>query len=249
MYSYIYDYFLNHKKFEPILAKIETRLTDLGLNGKFCKQGLMQNIKDATQNEIRRGVKSIIAVGNDNTLHNIINSINDHNIVVGLIPINFESNNVAKFLGIPFAEQACNTIAARRIEEIDLIKANSSLFLSSAQITSLGTILEINNNYSIESKENGLIKIINLNYDNEKISSTEFKPNDGKVDILIKINKNKVFSREMVNNTSISLKELTINNLNNESLLLDNFNKIKTPVKIEVIPRALKIIVGKERFF
>ena len=49
MHVYIYDSFLNHKKFEKIIARIETRVTDLGLNGKINRlvdHGIAIGIKD-----------------------------------------------------------------------------------------------------------------------------------------------------------------------------------------------------------
>jgi len=35
MHVYVYDSFLNQKKYDRILARLETRITDLGLNGKI----------------------------------------------------------------------------------------------------------------------------------------------------------------------------------------------------------------------
>ncbi len=35
MHVYVYDSFLNQKKYDRILARLETRITDLGLNGKY----------------------------------------------------------------------------------------------------------------------------------------------------------------------------------------------------------------------
>ncbi|MCK4553680.1 hypothetical protein KAU19_01815, partial [Candidatus Parcubacteria bacterium] len=64
MHIYIYDSYVNQKKYDKVLARIETRITDLGLNGKISRLGLMKNIPDLVYNELKRGVKTIIAVGN-----------------------------------------------------------------------------------------------------------------------------------------------------------------------------------------
>ena len=58
MHVYIYDSFLGHKKFDNTLARIETRLTDLGLNGKISRMGAMKNIQSTVSNELKRGAKT-----------------------------------------------------------------------------------------------------------------------------------------------------------------------------------------------
>ena len=44
MYYYLYDSRLNDKKYNNVIAKIETRLTDLGINGKINRLSFLKNI-------------------------------------------------------------------------------------------------------------------------------------------------------------------------------------------------------------
>jgi len=44
----------------------------LGLNGKIIRLGLLENINEAVENEIKRGAKTIVAVGSDKTVHKIM---------------------------------------------------------------------------------------------------------------------------------------------------------------------------------
>lgn len=90
MYIYIYDSFVNHKKYEKVLARIETRITDLGLNGKIVRIGIMTSVHDVVENELRKGANTIIAVGNNGIFSQALNSIAKltnvgQNVTLGLI--------------------------------------------------------------------------------------------------------------------------------------------------------------------
>ena len=55
-------------------------MLDLGLNGKIIRLGGIKKIKGTIQNEIKLGAKTIIAVGNNQTVNKIIGSIIDTEI-------------------------------------------------------------------------------------------------------------------------------------------------------------------------
>ena len=106
MHVYIYDDYVNEKKYNNSLAHIETRITDLGLNGKIIRLGVMKNALEAITNEIKRGAKTIIAVGNDKTINKIINAIINYeisnqienNTPLGIIPVGEKNNLIANVL-------------------------------------------------------------------------------------------------------------------------------------------------------
>ena len=107
MNIYIYDDYLNKSKYSRILNRVEIRLTDLGLNGKIIRLGAIKNIRDVIQNEIKNGAKTIVAVGNNQTVNKIIGSVIDNelygffqkNILFSIILIG-EDNSIANSLGI-----------------------------------------------------------------------------------------------------------------------------------------------------
>jgi hypothetical protein len=80
MHVYIYDDYLNKGKYHKVINRIEIRLTDLGLNGKIIRLGDIKNIKGTIQNEIKLGAKTIIAVGNNQTVNKIIGALVDADI-------------------------------------------------------------------------------------------------------------------------------------------------------------------------
>jgi len=90
MYYYIYDSFLSDKKYRKLLAQIETRLTDLGINGKINRLSFLKNIRDLITDEIKNGQNTIVVLGNDSTINKVINIIADLDVFLGIIPIGKE---------------------------------------------------------------------------------------------------------------------------------------------------------------
>lgn len=244
MHVYIYDDYLNKSKYNKAINRMEIRLTDLGLNGKIIRLGGIKNIKGSIQNEIKLGAKTIIAVGNNQTVNKIIGAIIDTEIysdfqkktLLGIIPIG-DDNSIANSLGIKNPEEACNILLARRIEKIDLGLADKHYFLNQATIQSAGTILEIDD-YILEPSERGELKIINLLSDpKETIKSN---PHDGKLEILIRTRRK--------DETYLVASHFRIFNPQ-EKLIIDGVVEIETPVEMGVMKDKVSVIVGKERMF
>lgn len=247
MYVYIYDDYLNKSRYNKAVNRMEIRLTDLGLNGKIIRLSGIKNIKKAIENEIRLGAKTIVAVGNNQTVNKIIGAIISADVysdfqkqtLLGIIPIG-DDNSIASSFGIKNEETACNILLARRIEKIDLGIVNNFYFLNQAKIQSLGTVMEINN-CLIESQKKGEIKIINLLSDKEEKKDTlKSSPYDGLLDVVIKSGKRDI--------SFINAKKIKIENIK-EKLLIDDVLEIDTPVEIGVLKSAFSVIVGKDRIF
>lgn len=247
MNIYIYDDYLNKNKYSRILNRVEIRLTDLGLNGKIIRLGAIKNIRDVIQNEIKNGAKTIVAVGNNQTVNKIIGAIIDNelygffqkNILFSIIPVG-DDNSIANSLGIKKEEEACNILLARRIKKIDIGVVNNYYFLNKAVIASENSVIEINDDYIIEPQEKGLISVFNLKSSANDDKHLKVNPVDGKLDVYIK-NRSKDLS-------FISVKKLKITNPE-EPLILDDIIEVKTPAEISVISGKLNVVVGKDRSF
>lgn len=257
MHVYIYDSYLGSKKYDAQIAKIETRLTDLGLNGKIIRMGLLQSLKDSVQNELKKGAKTIIAVGNADLLHQTINSLMSfysntsyfNPVPVGFIPVGSDNNSIATNLGIPSNVDACNILSARRIENLDLGQINDKFFLSLAEIDAYGTTVLVDNSYTIQINEPGKIKIINLSLDDDAINK-KISAQDGKLEFFIETNKNsKLFFKKTNSSSVFTFKSLLIENKNKAQFKIDSISHLSTPVNIKIAPRAIKLIVGKSRYF
>src|SRR3989339_839914 len=100
MYLYIYDSFLNDKKYTDSLIKIEKRITDLGIKGKIARLSVLKNMKELITDGVKEGVHTVVAIGNAQTFAKVINIVADLDLTLGLIPID-NNNPIAKILGIP----------------------------------------------------------------------------------------------------------------------------------------------------
>ena len=256
MYLYLYDNFLNSAKYNKVLANIETRLTDMGIGGKISRLSPLKNIKELIHDEVANGVNTIVAVGNDKTVIEIINDIADLDITLGIIPIG-PDNSIAHSFGIRTPEDASAILSARKLEKIDLGKINNIYFLSNIIIRDGNTVLQCEQKYKIVPRhKNHEIHICNFRPQfMESSSASHFNPYDGHLEAVIRpmggiaspfLN---LFGDRQTQCSIIPFKKITVTGENSEIKITDGQKILKTPAKISVVPKKLKVIVGKKRIF
>lgn len=253
MHVYIYDEYINNRKYDNLIAHIETRITDLGLNGKIIRLGAMKNINDLLDSEIKRGVKTIVAVGNNHTLNKIVNAVLKTeiknqmlvNAPLGMIPIGEKNNGISEILGIEKEILACDALAARRIEKIDIGQANNQYFIANASVDAQGVTIDMEKDYSIEIMDPGIINITNLPSQTSDIKSN---PHDGEMELIINTRKKEGFLKSMPSQSMFLIKKVHILNTKNK-IILDNSIELQAPVEIFVLKKKINLILGKERSF
>lgn len=250
MYLYIYDSFLNDKKYSSLLAKIETRLTDLGIGGKIFRLSPLRNMTELLNDEVKNGAKTVVVVGNDKTFTQIINFAAQFDITLGFIPVG-PDNKIAKILGINSSDEACNILSSRKIEKVDLGKANNTYFLSDITIEKGEVTIECENKFAITPERQDQVTIYNLRpmfaakWGQEKV----FNPKDGQLEVLIQPLAKGFFKKTSGQNSLIPFKKVFIKSRGSLPVYTDGQKILKTPVKVEIVPDKLKIIVGKDRLF
>ncbi len=252
MYFYLYDNFLTEKKYKSALDKIENRLTDLEMRNKTGRLSLLKNVKEMIEDEISKGIKTVVAVGDDQTVFKIINVLAFHpEITLGIIPIG-PNNNIAKILGIPPEEEACDVLSSRIIKKLDLGKINHHYFISEVKFPGKNIVINNKEGYSIKPSPNSEVKIYNFNFKN---NFTITNPQDGILELLIK-EKTSSFLPKLIKNKNYknqSLFSITDIEITSEEepikILIDNHHTIKTPAHVSVLPKRLRVIVGKNRLF
>ncbi len=242
MHIYIFDSFLKQGKYSKIIAKIETRLTDLGLNGKNCYISPLKSLKSIVNEELRGKIKTIVAVGNDRTLNQLVNAvagaIADPAVVVGYIPVAAE-NPIADLLGIKDEDHACNILSARLIEKISLGRVNDQYFILKAIIPTKGTTVEFNGQYTIEIPKSGQIEIVNLERKTAK---------KGLLKTYITTKEGMIVKKEK-GNSHIPAKNILVNNTEEKYFIIDGFGHVDTPAELSKEEDVLSIIAGKNREF
>jgi len=238
MYYYIYDSFLADKRYSKTLAQIETRLTDLGINGKINHLSFLKNINDIISDEIKKGVNTIVVLGNDATINNVINIVADLNVVLGVIPLGKEQK-ISKLLGIPEGLAACEVLSSRIIKKINLGQINNSYFVTSLEAEGKNLFLECDNNFIINLEKNNFIKINNKNPYQK----------DSDLEIIINNGSKRFFFLPAGSDTSyLRSQTVAINSKKSMPILLNDEKRIiKTPATVRLRTQKLKVIVGKSR--
>lgn len=253
-YYYVYDSFLNSSKYQTVLAKIENRLTDLGINGHIGRLSLLKSLEELIEDELKRGVAAVVAVGNDKTVNQVVNIISPKNdIALGIIPIG-EKNKMAELLGIPQAEQACSILSGRKIEKLDVGKIDKQCyFLSGAIIPSKGVKLKFDEGFTITPiDEEGYISIYNF-YCPMNDQSTCSNPQNGLLEVSVETrpitNPFKKINAKSQLPSIFPAKKVTVVGKRTAPIIVDGEIVAKTPAIFRVLPQKLKVIVGKERVF
>jgi len=267
MYLYLYDALVGDKKHEKTIVRIEHRLTDLGINGRIARSTILTNPKIIVRDAIRRGVKTVVAVGGDSLIHSIITSLVGTDAALGIIPLG-DNQSLANILGIPKNEAACDVLSARKIEYIDLGKINNTYFLTSASVLSDAIKITCDGNFTVQPvKKKSQTSVYNFREmpdDTPPAYLHFFNPQDGILEATIEplgfsLTNNilKTFGKERSPkidriDSIFPIKKVRIESTEPDKsipVIVDGQPMLETPVTIEVAPQKLKVIVGKGRLF
>ena len=129
MYYYIVNPTAGRGQIKNLQDKLRARLDHLGIRGEWAKTTGPGEATRLTKAAVAAGHTTIVAIGGDDTVNEVINGIGEGNVAVGIIPIG-TANRVASQLGIITWQQACEALAARRLTPYSLIAAGQKFFLS-----------------------------------------------------------------------------------------------------------------------
>jgi diacylglycerol kinase family enzyme len=150
MYVYLYDNFLRHRRYETVLKALETRLTDYGIAGKIIRLQQYSSSEFLIQEEIRRGAKTIVIVGNDTTFGHVLSYVASYDITFAFIPLG-PDNSIAEVLGIPIGIDACDTLARRRRLRLDVGWINNRYFISQLHIPPSNISIQYDERFNVST--------------------------------------------------------------------------------------------------
>jgi YegS/Rv2252/BmrU family lipid kinase len=134
MYYYIVNPAAGGGRINKIQDRLQDRLKKLGIMGEFVKSTGPDDVAKLARLGIERGFKTIVAVGGDGTINEVMNAIIDNDrIALGIIPTG-TTNDLADALGIADWYAATGILASRKIEQIDLGSIGEKFFVTSATI-------------------------------------------------------------------------------------------------------------------
>lgn len=250
MFCYLYDAFLRDRKYQTQLAKIESRLFELGIQGKSEKLTILKSMRDLAEAAIKRGADTLIVVGDDQTVSKLIGLIAQYDVVLGIIPLG-KDLRIAEYLGIPEGVKACDTLSTRIVERIDLGKANETFFLSFLEVAAAKELfLDFDGGaYSLETGSTPhTVSVYNFGMLGKD-------PRDGLLEIVVRPaereqKKSGFRKRHERNVTILPMKKVRVKSFaSSVPVHADGQTVLKTPVTVTVVPKKLRVIVGKDRGF
>jgi diacylglycerol kinase family enzyme len=246
-YFYLYDSYLQDRSYASTLIKLETTLTDLGIQGRVGRLTLLKSVKDIVESAVRDGADTIVAVGNDITLSQVAQAAIKHpKVTVGFVPLGSSQQNLAPLLGIPLGILACHVLSSRLVEDLPIGKINNQFFLQSV-ILSGTPILECEDSYELSLDEPHEVRVCNLT--NEPSPPTSSKKT--RLTAIITPQHNKrlgLFGQNKLSPSAVTISALRVSSDGDElPLTVDNYRVLKTPATITTAQQRLRIIVGKKR--
>lgn len=133
MYYYIVNPAAGNGAINKLQDKLHSRLDQLGIDGEFAKTTGPGDAAKMAQAAIVKGFNTIVAVGGDGTVNEVINGITRENVAVGILPIG-NSNQLARHFNIKGWQQSLDVLAARRLTSYGLIAAGQNFFLSTLSL-------------------------------------------------------------------------------------------------------------------
>lgn len=250
MYYYLFDSPLADSKYSAIVNRIEFRIIELGINGRMDRLTILKNMRELIESAIKRGAETIVIVGDDAAVARAVSIVARYNVTLGIIPVG-PHQHIAAALGIPAGEAACDILSKRIVRTIDLGKVNEQYFLFSLDIPAQDVTVECDGHYRVSLL--GLprpFSICNFSPLNRPIGACS--PEDGMLEAVIEEQPSgwNLFRKPAARPSVLPLKRAKIfSSTASIPLMLDGQTVIKTPVTVEVAPRKLRVVVGKDRLF
>ncbi len=252
MYLYLYDSFLTSAKHQKTIDRIESRLTDLGISGRVTRLTIIENAVEIVKDALRKNIQTVVVVGRDTLLCETAVALVNQPVVLGFIPIGL--SKLGKILGIPPDEFGCDVLSARRIKSVDVGKINNQYFFSSLFVQGQGVDIECEGSYKINLVSVKDLRVTNLDFLNQSENGEpkSSNPFDGLLEASFLVKKRSFLpfiKKGEYQDSIFYVKRISISSAREKeiSILVDEEKILKTPAGIEIIPEAVKIIVGKDR--
>ncbi len=280
MYFYILDSTnISPAEFEKAQVTLQGLLTQFRISGEMVRVTSIRGIPELVELAAERGVKTLIACGTDDTFNIMLAYLAGRDFALGFIPLVPETS-LGQILGIDNLETAVKTVAARRLEKLDLAVLGDNYFISQVEFgiastkvknmswwSSMRTLgkdeikikLRIDNSYTMD------ITCLGGTVTNSRTTSSSnssiANPTDGFLDLMIleRLSRVDVLKYkpdiasgvlENIPGTSvIKCRQVEFLEPRGFPLNIAGRTFAKIPAVVSIIPRELRMIVGKNRTF
>ncbi len=254
MYVYLYDNFLRHKRFAADIKTMEIRLTDYGIAGKILRINNYTDAKPIIEDEVKRGAKTVVIVGNDDSFGQILSRAATVPITFGFLPVG-PNNSIAEILGITPGTLAVDVLSRRRRQLLDIGWANNWCFIGQLRIPPAKVEVTYDERFTVRAKDLLEVVVCNLKpyvfksgqpSDPEKI----VHPQDGKLEAFLRpLTKRRWWGYMGEEPSVFPFEEMVIRG--EKPFMVEADGKVSKEIKltIRLAHHKIDLIVGRERQF
>lgn len=253
MYLYLYDNFLREKKYEATIRSVENRLTDFGIAGKIMRLSSFTNAKSIIDDEMARGVTTVVIVGNDETFGHVLSRAAACQVTFGFLPIG-PDNTIAQVLGLPLGEDACEVLSRRRKVSLDVGWVNNRYFISKLHIAPSQIAVAYDEKFVVKPR-NGKMELVVCNlqpfvWKRRQQKDIVVHPQDGKLEAFLRpLEKKNLFSEIYEEPSIFPFEEMIVASKTPFLVEADGKQTKETQLKIKLAKKRIEMIVGRTRKF
>lgn len=255
MYVYIYDNFLRDKKHASVIKAIEVSLTDYGIAGKILRLNNYIDAKPIVDDEIKRGAKTIVMVGNDQTFGHILSRAATADCTFGFLPVG-PNNTIAEVLGIPVGLAATEVLSRRRKERLDVGWVNNRYFVSQLHVLPAKVEVFYDERFKVTANDKMEVVVCNLQpffWKKEKGDRDPVNvvhPQDGKLEAFLRpLTKKRWWGYTYEEPSIFPFEEMEIRGEEPFTIEADGKITKEIKVKIKLAHSRIDMIVGRNRKF
>lgn len=254
MYVYLYDNFVREKKYVSVVKAIEISLTDFGIAGKIIRLNNYADARSLIADEIKRGAKTVVIVGNDKTFGHVLSGSATAACTFGFLPVG-SGNSIAAVLGIPEGVEACTVLSQRRKEKLDIGWVNNRYFVSQLKAGPGKLSVVYDERFTVTG--DNLLDVVVCNLQpyfwkrNKRDSAVEVvHPQDGKLEAFVRpLTKKRWFGYSYEDPSVFPFSEMEIHGESPFSVEADGKLTKEIRIKIKLAPEQIDMIVGRGRKF
>ncbi len=238
-YAYLYDEFLNDRRYEREISRLEAELARRGIEGRVARSALFRHAKDQAEDLVRGGAKNLVLVGDDRTLEKLMWFLPDLDATIGFVPI-AKSSKIADWLSIPIGVPSVDVLGARFVETIDVGRFADRYFLTEAILETTDATLDVEGRFRIQPASGGSIRISNL--------AQDANPKDGKLDAIVTVEPPKTrwpLGRKTPPETRVTLSNGSLTSSQPVDAIVDGQVLNGFSFQISSVPGKLKVITGR----
>lgn len=254
MYVYLYDNFLRDRKYASIVKAIEVQLTDFGIAGKILRLHNYSDAKPVIEDEIKRGAKTVVIVGNDSTLGHVLSHAAMLGCTFAFLPVG-SNNSIAEVLGIPVGLEACTVLSRRRKEKMDVGWVNNRFFISQLHVHPAKIEVIYDERFRVTAKDKMEVVVCNLQpfywkKDKNDSQVQVVHPQDGKLEAFLRpLTKKRWWGYTYEDPSIFPFGEMEIRGSEPFAVEADGKTTKEIKLKIKLAHTKVEMIVGRDRQF